>query len=195
MTRAIVPIVEGQAEVESVPVLLRRVLTLLGIHSVQVARPFRVKRTKVVKEGELERAIRLALMDRDGAEALLVVLDADDDCPVDLANRLRERAGTVTNKPCAVVVAQREFEAWLLGAKESLRGHRGITDNAAAPPNPEAIRGAKEALSRNMVNRRYLAVDDQPALADVFNLDRARSACRSFDKFMREAERLLRLIA
>jgi len=195
MTRAIVPIVEGQSEEQSVPVLLRRVLTLLGIHSVQVAWPFRVKRTKIVKEGELERAIKLALMDRAGAEAILVLLDADDDCPVDLASRLRKRAAAVTNKPCAVVVAQREFEAWLLGAKESLRGCRGIGDGATAPPNPEDIRGAKEALSRNMVNRRYLEVDDQPAFAKVFDLAMARSACRSFDKFMREAERLLRLIA
>jgi len=128
MMPALVPIAEGQAEVESIPVLLRRVLAALAVHSVQVARPFQVKRTKIVKEGELERAIKLALMDRAGAEALLVVLDADDDCPVHLADRLRERAVATTEKPCAVVLAQQEFEAWLLGSKESLRGHRGIIE-------------------------------------------------------------------
>ncbi len=192
---ALVAIVEGQSEVQSVGVLLRRVMDDLGVYSVQVARPFRVKRTSVVKEGELERAVKLALMDRSGAEAVLVLLDADDDCPVCLANRLRERVASVTDKPCAVVVAQREFEAWFLGAEESLRGCRGIREDATCPPDPEAIRGAKEELSRNMANGRYLEVDDQPALAEAFDLDRARSACQSFDKFMREAERLLRHIA
>ena len=40
MVTSIVPIVEGKAEVESVPVLLRRLLTELQAHHVQVARPF-----------------------------------------------------------------------------------------------------------------------------------------------------------
>jgi hypothetical protein len=54
---AIIPIVEGHAEIGSIPVLLRR----LGI--VEVARPFRVKRNKVVKPGELERAVGQAIAD------------------------------------------------------------------------------------------------------------------------------------
>jgi len=43
---AIAPIVEGHAEVESVPVLLRRILATLNMSDVQVVRPFRVKRTR-----------------------------------------------------------------------------------------------------------------------------------------------------
>ena len=40
----ILPIVEGQSEVEGVPVLLRRLLARLGQPEAQVARPFRIKR-------------------------------------------------------------------------------------------------------------------------------------------------------
>lgn len=67
MSRAIATIVEGHAEVESVPLLLRRIFAQLGVTSVQVARPFRIKRNRVVKSGELERAISQTIRDRDGS--------------------------------------------------------------------------------------------------------------------------------
>lgn len=110
---AVLPIVEGHAETESVPVLLRR----LGIPCV---RPFRVKRNKIVKPGELESAITFATMDRTGVTAVLVLLDADDDCPAALAPALLERARAVSPLPVSVVFAVREFEAWFLGGLESL---------------------------------------------------------------------------
>ncbi|MCK5327544.1 MAG: hypothetical protein KAR36_02990 [Candidatus Latescibacteria bacterium] len=81
MSRAIVPIVEGYSEVASVPILLRRILEREAAYSVQVAKPFRVKRNRVVKEGELERAIEQVVRSRSGAGGILVLLDADDDCP------------------------------------------------------------------------------------------------------------------
>ncbi|KPK45901.1 MAG: hypothetical protein AMK72_10385 [Planctomycetes bacterium SM23_25] len=195
MTRAIIPIVEGQSEVESVALLLRRVLAeVMGEHSVEVGRPFRVKRTKVVREGELERAVQFALRDRRGAEAVLVLLDADDDCPAALGPALARRAQQVSAKPVAVVLATRELEAWFLGAKRSLRGVRGIRDDAEPPPNPEGIRGAKESLSHNMTGRRYLEVDDQPALADRMDLEAAKAACPSFARLVREVTRLVACI-
>jgi len=192
MIPAIVPIVEGQAEVEAVPVLLRRILEVLEAHHVEVARPFRVGRYKVVKEGELERAIQNAMKDRENVEAILIVLDADDDCPAELGPDLARRSRAVAaGKPSAVVLAKRELEAWFLGAKRSLRGVRGIRPDAEPPPDPEGIRGAKEALSRNMDGCRYLAVDDQPALAAEMDLGLCRTACASFDRLVREVERLV----
>lgn len=192
MIPAIVPIVEGQAEVQTVPVLLRRILDVLGVHHVAVARPFRVKRYKVVKEGELERAIQNAMKDRENVEAILIVLDVDDDCPAELGPDLARRSRAVAaGKPSAVVLAKRELEAWFLGAKRSLRGVRGIRPDAEPPPDPEEIRGAKEALSRNMDGCRYLAVDDQPALAAEMDLGSCRTTCASFDRMVREVERLV----
>ena len=192
MSLSIAAIVEGHAEVESVPLLLRRIFAQLGVSDIQVARPFRVKRNRVVKAGELERAISQTIRDRAEVRGIMVLIDSDDDCPAELGPQLLDRAKTTTPIPVSVVLANREFECWFLGSKASLRGIRGIIDNATAPLNPETIRGAKEHLTRNMTRgRRYLEVDDQATFADKFHLDEARKSCPSFDKCFREAERLV----
>ena len=188
---AIVAIVEGVAEVESIPVLFRRILAHQNIHDISISRPFRVKRNRVVHPQELERAITLAVRDRDNVAGVMVVLDSDDDCPAQLGPDLLARAQKATKLPTAIVLAQKELECWFLGAKESLRGTRGIRNDSAAPQDPEAIRGAKERLSRNMPpSRRYLEVDDQPAFADAMNLDQAQARCSSFAKLMRDLSEL-----
>ena len=195
MTLTIATIVEGPAEVESVPLLLRRILAQLGVSDIQVARPFRVKRNRVVKVGELERAISQTIRDRGEVGGIMVLIDSDDDCPAKLGPELLDRAKGATQLPVAVVLANREFECWFLGSKASLQGINGILENATAPRNPENIRGAKEHLTQNMARgRRYLAVDDQATFAEKFDLHEARRWCPSFDKCFREVERLLRAI-
>jgi hypothetical protein len=178
----LVPIVEGHAEIESIPVLLRR----LGILS--IARPFRVKRNKVVKEGEIERAVQQAIRDRDGASAVLVLLDADDDCPATLGPDLLLRCAAVTSLPVSVVIANRELEAWFLGGIESLRGQRGIRGDAEWTGDPEEPRGAKGRVESMMVGRSYLDTDDQPALMAVLDVQLARERCPSLDKLLRDLE-------
>ncbi|MFH1076435.1 MAG: hypothetical protein V1753_06285, partial [Pseudomonadota bacterium] len=72
-------------------------------------RAFRVKRYKVVKEGELERAIKVGLFDRKDVGAILVILDADDDCPKEIGPRLLNRAKEETTLPVSVVIARKEL--------------------------------------------------------------------------------------
>ncbi len=178
-------IVEGHSEVGSVPILLRRLLQNAGVYDLDVEKPFRVKRDRVVRPGELEKAVTFASRSRDDAAAIVVLLDADDDCPAKLGPELAKRCQEITQLPALVVLASRELEGWLLGAKESLRGVRGIKDDAVAPENPERIRGAKERLTKNMTgSRRYLEVDDQPALVERMDLALARDRCPSFDRFV-----------
>jgi hypothetical protein len=94
-----------------------------------------------------------------------------------------------------VVLANIEMEGWFLGGKESLRGVCGIKSDAVAPPNPESIRGAKERLSKNMEHgRRYLEVDDQPALATHLDFDLTQSRSRSFEKFLNDAHNLFSIL-
>jgi hypothetical protein len=192
-TSILVPIVEGYSEVESVPVLLRRLLAEWGRYQVTVAKPVRVSRYKVVRPGELERACELALRRPEGCDAILLMLDADDDCPKELAPDLLGRARrTSADIPAAVVLAKSEFEAWFLGSLESLRGVRGLAETAMSPEKPEDIRDAKGFLSRQMTGgRTYVEVDDQPALAERFDFQLARHRCPSFDKFIRDAESLV----
>ena len=189
---SLVPIVEGKGEVEAVPVLLRRIFDEMGVYDVTVTRPFRVKRNRVVRPGEIERTVRLAISDRADAAGLFVILDADDDDPAVLEPQLLKRCkSALPDTPVAVAIAQREFEAWFLGAKESLRGKRSIRTDAVSPDRPEAIRGAKEHLSQNMEESRYLPVDDQPALAEYMDMEMARKRCPSFDKMFCDIGRLL----
>lgn len=186
-------IVEGHGEIEAVPVTIRRIAQLIdpGL-VVNIHQPFRVPRTKLVKQGELERTVELAgrRAGRDGA--VVIVLDSDDECPATLGPELLIRVKrTRSDLPVSVVLAKREFEAWFLAAAESLRGRRGLASNLESPSEPESIRGAKEWLTARMpTGRRYVETLDQPALAAVFDLERARRA-RSFDKFFRDVLNLL----
>lgn len=195
MNSVILPIVEGQSEAESVPILLRRICSQMQAFNIQIARPFRVKRNKVIKQGELERAIEQGIRDRGNVSAILLLLDADDDCPAALAPELLERCRQTTHLPVAVVFANNEVEGWFLCGKESLRGVCGIRSDAMAPPNPDGIRGAKERLSQNMEHgRRYLETDDQPTLAAKVDFKLTKSRCPSFDKFLREVQNLMNRI-
>jgi hypothetical protein len=189
----IVPLVEGQSEERAMGVLMRRVLHDLDVFDLQVARPFRVKRQRVVREGELEKSILQAERSRPGASSVFIVLDADDDCPADLGSHLLERARTETDRAVRVVFAKVEIEAWILAAIDSLRGVRGIRDDAHPPLDPEAVRDAKGALTRLMEGRRgYVATDDLPALVDAFDMGAAHARCPSFAKFRRDLESLAR---
>jgi len=192
----LVPIVEGHAEVRALPVLMRRLLAEFGRYEVRIARPVRVKRYKVVRPGELERALELARRRPEGCDAILLLLDSDDDCPKEVAPCLIARARNASvGLPIAVVLAKSEFEAWFVGSLESLRGVRGIEETAISPPNPEDIRDAKGYLSHQMTyGRRYVEVDDQPAMAQSFDLTLARQSCPSFDKFLRDVQEILAAI-
>lgn len=154
---------------------------------VSVARPVLGKRNLIVKTDELEKRILIAEKDRANAGGILVVLDADDDCPVEIASDLLVRAQAATDLPVKVVTAVREYEAWFLGAIPSLRGRRGIAEDAPEHPAPEQPRDAKAAITERMVRgRRYVEVADQPALSEAFDLDASAARCASLNKFMRD---------
>jgi hypothetical protein len=192
MSQAILPIVEGHSEAEAVPVLLRRLLVRLECPEVQIARPFRVSRLKMVRPGEIERAVLQGVRDRGKVTSVLVILDSDDDDPAQLEKLLTGRCQQTISLPVAVVAARRELESWFLGSKDSLRNVRGIRADAKAPDDPESIRGAKERLTRNMkAGRRYLEVDDQPVFAARMDLDLALGRCLSFQRLATELERIL----
>lgn len=192
----IASIVEGHGECEAVPILVRRIAQALDPSLVPVVHPvIRVPASRLVKQGEIERAIELAARKNAGQGGIFVLLDCDDGCPAQdgpalLQRALKARSGI----PVSVVFAKREFEAWFLAAAESLRGQRGLPADLIGPPDPEAIRGAKEWLQDRMPRGQgYAESSDQPALTAVFDMNAARRA-GSFDKCHREISRLLNLL-
>ena len=193
MTVKIGCIVEGHGEVEAVPALIRNVANILFPElPVFIQSPIRVSRSKIVKEGELERRIELASQKIGKQGGIFIILDSDNECPAELGPTLLDRASQIrSDLPIAVVIAKNEFEAWFLAAAESLRGKRGLRDDIYPPKDPEAIRDAKGWLSNHMEgNRIYRETTDQPALAALFDIEQARQA-DSFDKCYRDIVRLL----
>ena len=187
-------IVEGHGEVEAVPVVVRRIAERESpLDIVQILRPIRISKDRLVKARGLERAVELAARITGHPGGVLVVLDSDDDCPAEQGPALLARAVEVrSDRPIAVVLAKREFEGWLLAAAESLRGERGLPDNLQPPADPEVIRGAKEWLTGRMTaGRVYSPTLDQPALSARFDLDLARERSESFDKFYRDTVALI----
>jgi len=185
-------IVEGDGEVEAVPLLLRRLGQQMDPPVfVEAPRPIRSGRYKIIKHGELERAVRLAAKRAGKCGPILVLLDSEDDCPGELGPRLFKRAISERRDiPLSVALAKKEYEGWFLAAARSLRGQRSLSDALEPPLDPEAVRGAKEWLNRNMsVDGPYREVLHQPALTAIFDLEQAATA-PSFRRFVREVHRL-----
>ncbi len=193
MTVQIGCIVEGHGEVAAVPILIRRIAeSLYPELGIGMPHPIRVSRAKVIKPGELERAVKLAARNIRGQGAIFILIDSDEDCPARTGPVLLCRASEVrSDLPIAVVLAKHEFEAWFLAAAESLQGQRGLRNDFQPPNDPEAIRGAKEWLRQGLERgETYRETLDQPALTAHFDLDQARRA-DSFDKCYRDIVRLL----
>lgn len=177
-------IVEGQGEVESIPLIVRRIAHEQGVYDLKL-QPYRIHRQAIVRPGELERAVDRAARSLEGRGGVLIVLDADDDLPCELGPILTQRAREARQDIASrVVLATREKEAWYLAAAESLRDQRGLPPDLQPPANPEAIRGAKEWLSQ-AAGRPYSSVADEPALAAVFSMERARERSPSFARLSR----------
>jgi hypothetical protein len=192
----IAAVVEGQGDNETLPLLIRR----FGLEFcnppvyISTPRPVRVTKSKLLKPGELERAVTLAAYSVAQPSGVLIVLDADDDCPAMLGPAMKARAEAVSagRFEVSAVVAKTEFEAWFIAAAESLAGQRGLALDLAAPIDPESIQDAKGWLSDRMAgSARYSEVLDQPALASEMHMPTARQRSNSFDKFCRELTRLI----
>ena len=186
------PIVEGHGDVEAFPVLLRRFVQEAEVWAVDIGRPIRRPRHRLVEEDGVRQAVRLAL-EQPECGAVLVLFDGDSDCPANLGPTVQNWATAAADgTPCRVVVAHREYEAWFLAAIESLRG-RGVRNDAEPHPDPERPRGAKEQLEARMrPGSTYLEITDQPAFSGVFALEAAYRRSRSFRKLADSFAELVR---
>lgn len=187
-------IVEGQGDEEAVPELIRRLAqrshpyVRVDCRAVQ-----RVKRQKLVKPGELERSVEVLARKLTLPRGVLILVDSDREPPGCEAPKLLQRAKSARpDLEAGVVLAHYEFETWFLAAADSLRGLHGFNPPVAVIVDPEAIRGAKERLNRYMpANNPYGEVKHQKEFTKRFDLNAARRHSRSFDKCVREVERLL----
>ena len=187
-------IVEGNGEEQATPVLIRHIARACGFHSSIKCSVRRVPKSQLLKPRELERAVEALTRQIGRSQPILILLDADDDCPKELAANLKARCQAEhADVTISIVIAKKEYEAWFLAAANSLAGHRGMAEHVNPPSDPESVQGAKEWLTAHMPSDQcYSPTRHQSAYSDLMDLSGARLA-RSFRKFEKEVSGLLGL--
>lgn len=211
MTRILIaPIVEGQGEVEAIRCLLDRIwYEMIGGEFIEVLRPVRQKRTKLLRKDrstgltvadtkECERAIKLAalkLYDKDKGDLLasrmvLLMLDADEDCPRDLVKLIRNNIPDVNPAlDLSIVFTCVEYETWFVAAAASLDKYLSLQPEDSEISDPERQRLGKGWIQQRFKSTPYSETLDQVKLTAAMDLDLCRKRSPSFNKLCRELER------
>ena len=123
MTLFVAPIVEGHGEVNAARPLLHRLNP-----ACVVARPIRVPRTKMLKPDEMARYLQLAKSnlpsDPQAPAVILVIFDADKDCPAQLGPSLISEFRARIDRAVQLCIANRGFESWLIAGRPDGFGDR-----------------------------------------------------------------------
>lgn len=186
---SIASIVEGDGEVAALPILLRRLAAERDpVSMANPLQPIRVRRDRFLnKEDEFRRQLLLAAAKCGDDGWILIVLDADDDCPASLGQQIYQRAQQyVPHRRLSVVLANREFEAWFIAAAQSLHGVRGFSVATDERVEAEIPRDAKGWMRAHMHKGSYSEILDQPAFAARIDLQQAFDNSRSFRKLCKE---------
>lgn len=203
----VAPIVEGHGEVAAIRILLKRIWReIVCGEYVDILRPVRIPRSKLVKriagedrarpnEQELERAVRLASLKLQAkAEPtmpalILVLIDANSDCPKELAPEVADAcARSAGAYGSACVLANVEYESWFVAAAESLSEFLELAPERGIPEDPEGSRCGKAWIQKRFKATKYSETVDQPRLSAAMDLTLCRRRSPSFDKLCRELE-------
>ena len=200
MPGKIVPIVEGDGEVTAVPILLYRLLQEQNEFDFQIATPKNAHGCgNLTKEGGVERFVRYAWLEPDCA-AVLILIDGDVgcDCPWEFARDLAGRVRMLNGpKPVAIVVANREYEAWFVASLPSILGKQ-IGHSLTFPTdltfqgNPEEMRGVKGWITRQLPRgKAYKETEHQAEMTRLIDFNMARNNSRSFRRVSTAMQQLL----
>lgn len=197
MNQQIAAVVEGSGEENAVPSLVRRILwERLRRYDIEIPRAkVKVAKGKENLTGKFEEFIEYAL--EDGCSAILVLLDADNDCPLELASDLAARASSLNAPvPIAIVCANSEYETWLIcslsdSEGDEIRRRLGLPPSVVCPDNPESIRNAKDWLRRRQSERNYKSNFDQDNLTHQIAIDAVHAKSRSFRRLCNAVQELV----
>lgn len=186
-------IVEGHGDTTAYPKLISKIAVHHGLAPPIFKNPLRITKSKLLKPGELERAVELATRSMSPTGRILIVIDVDDDCPATMGPELLERANRTRAQTLkAVTLAKYEFENWFIAGVSGLIQARLIQPETRRPDDPESIRNAKKWISSRMINRYgYAETLNQAAMASALDIDEVRKYSRSFDKLCRSVQALL----
>jgi len=189
----VLPIVEGHGEYESIRILLTRIWTeLLAGEYLEVLRPIRQSRSKLIREAELGRAVSFAMLklgELEGPGMVLVLLDADKDPLCELGPQLLGFAQKVRpDADVAVVLAKVKYETWLVAGVESLGRYLKLESGDQVPEDPEGEKSGIGWIERRFRRPKYSKTVDQPGMTAALDLELCRRRSPSFDKLCRELD-------
>lgn len=183
----LLPIVEGQADIQAISLLIQKVLKANQHYDVRVLPPHR--------RGEYPAIVKnfdnyfLAALKENAA--ILWVMDFDCDhcqCPGEEADKLLAKAASLRpNWPFKVAFMVKEYETLFLADETATRSVlTRLSENDPFPANPETVRAAKEWLSRRLPSgMAYKEMVHQVKITNALDLGRLRNSSASFAHFER----------
>ena len=202
----LVPIVEGDGEVEALPLLLRRLLhEVHQVYDVNIARPKNAHGSgNLTAPNQIERFVAYALLEPE-CDGILVLIDndavrgliegdvLDDDCAPAFAHYLTSRIQAMhPTKPVAVVVARWEYEAWFLASLETVGTVVGVPEGTVYEGDVESERSAKGWIERRLPpGQKYSETRDQARMTAYLDLESAARRSRSFKRLKHALEQLV----
>ncbi len=179
-------ILEGPGDKEAVPTIIREILYQNDVYDL-VVQPHPIINQNIPKlwrPGELERFASYGL--RREADSLLIILDADESCPKDVALDFGKRLKALdVAKKVGIAILRSEFEVFFLFSLLSIANRYTDYGWKLEEWNPdqdfETVVGAKGLLTRLMKRgRSYKETRDQAKFCSALDFDILREQSRSF---------------
>ncbi len=168
-------VVEGQGEIPSVPLLLRKWLQSRGDFRDILGKPVPCYgRDKALMPKGIEGKVATTAS-RPGCQSVLVLLDGEGDPVCNLGPKLLERALSVSRVPVEVCLAHPKYEAWLVASSETL----GLAKLAFDAPGDPGV-----AIKSALMPSKYVKPTWQPRLTDRMDLELARSRDASLSRML-----------
>lgn len=184
--RDVVTIVEGHGDIDAVSLLVRRVAESIDA-SIAVRIPVRLRSTKgqLCNRESFKAKLEIARRYVGPGGSVLVIMDADGDCPKEINERLTGWAGSDhADLMVGVVIVKREMESWFLAGSDLWDKDR-LGD-------AECFHDPKGWVAEHLIKGHYAETIDQPRMAAKLDIEKAKEA-GSFSKFVRDVARLLRI--
>lgn len=185
----LVPIVEGDGEVMAVPVLLYKLLHAMNRYDLQVAPPKNAHgRHNLQKPNGLEKFVKHAWKERE-CGAIVILLDAEEECPVDVIKDFFKRVTALgVLHPVVIVCAKRMYETWLLASSETI----GLPIESTLAKDPESVKNPKRLFNEHFPpGRIYKETEDQVAMTNKLDTALAKERSRSFRRLCHALEQAI----
>ena len=197
----VAPIVEGHGEYASIRILLDRIwCEHFNGDYIEVLKPTRQPKGRLKKEDGLANAIRFAREKLTNPPAssesdpalILILIDADNDCPGEWGPRLLEWGKkSASDLDIACVLAVIDYETWFAATAESLKSYLDLPSSFVASVDAEKSRHGKRWVEGLFRGTKYSPTTDQPRMTSAMDLAICREHSPSFNKLCCEFEQRL----